>query len=104
MQILYSTEAIRVNVQSLTTSSNNEERGKEMLRVGKMSKADLAQLTAQRVQEEYNLIEARSTLDDFKRQLKQLLQLTDDEEFKWRCKTFLPPLRYMRRQWNSDRR
>lgn len=81
VQILYSTEAIRVNVQSLTTSSNNEERGKEMLRVGKMSKADLAQLTAQRVQEEYNLIEARSTLTDFKRQLKQLLQLTDDEEF-----------------------
>ena len=81
VQILYSTEAIRVNVQSLTTSSNNEERGKEMLRVGKMSKADLTQLTAQRVQEEYNLIEARSTLADFKRQLKQLLQLTDDEEF-----------------------
>ena len=81
VQILYSTEAIRVNVQSLTTSSNNEERGKEMVRVGKMSKADLAQLTAQRVQEEYNLIEARSTLADFKRQLKQLLQLTDGEEF-----------------------
>jgi len=81
VQILYSTEAIQVNAQSLTTSSNNEERGKEMLRVGKMSKADLAQLTAQRVQEEYNLIEARSTLADFKRQLKQLLQLTDDEEF-----------------------
>ncbi|EKY02840.1 outer membrane efflux protein [Hoylesella saccharolytica F0055] len=81
VQILYSTEAIRVNAQSLTTSSTNEERGKEMVRVGKMSKADLAQLTAQRVQEEYNLIEARSTLADFKRQLKQLLQLTDDEEF-----------------------
>ena len=81
VQILYSTEAIRVNAQSLTTSSTNEERGKEMVRVGKMSKADLAQLTAQRVQEEYNLIEARSTLADFKRQLKQLLQLTDGEEF-----------------------
>ena len=81
VQILYSTEAIRVNAQSLTTSSTNEERGKEMVRVGKMSKADLTQLTAQRVQEEYNLIEARSTLADFKRQLKQLLQLTDDEEF-----------------------
>ena len=81
VQILYSTEAIRVNAQSLTTSSTNEGRGKEMVRVGKMSKADLAQLTAQRVQEEYNLIEARSTLADFKRQLKQLLQLTDGEEF-----------------------
>ena len=81
VQILYSTEAIQVNAQSLTTSSTNEERGKEMVHVGKMSKADLAQLTAQRVQEEYNLIEARSTLADFKRQLKQLLQLTDDEEF-----------------------
>ena len=39
VQILYSTEAIRVNVQSLATSSNNEERGKttrsEERRVGK---------------------------------------------------------------------
>ena len=82
VQILYSTEAIKVNKESLESSRQNEERGKEMLKVGKMSKADLAQLTAQRAQDEYNVINAESTTRNFKRQLKQLLQITDEEEFE----------------------
>ena len=57
VQILYSTEAIKVNKASLETSQKNEERGKTMVGVGKMSKADLAQLTAQRAQDEYNIVE-----------------------------------------------
>lgn len=81
VQILYSTEAIKVNKESLTTSKTNEERGKEMVRVGKMSKTDLAQLTAQRAQDEYNIVSSESTLKDYKRQLKQLLQITSDEDF-----------------------
>lgn len=81
VQILYSAEALRVSEQSLNTSQTNEDRGREMLRVGKMSRADLAQLTAQRAQEEYNLVAAQSTLADYKRQLKQLLQITDGEVF-----------------------
>ena len=81
VQILYSTEAIEVNRQSLETSKKNEERGKEFLEVGKMSKADLAQLTAQRAQDEYAIVEAESSLRNYKRQLKQLLQITDEEEF-----------------------
>lgn len=81
VQILYSTEAIKVNKASLETSQKNEERGKTMVGVGKMSKADLAQLTAQRAQDEYNIVEAESNLRNYKRQLKQLLQITDDEEF-----------------------
>ena len=60
VQILYSTEAIKVNKASLETSQKNEERGKTMVGVGKMSKADLAQLTAQRAQDEYNIVEAES--------------------------------------------
>ena len=82
VQILYSSEAISVSKQALETSTQNEERGKEMLNVGKMSKADLAQLSAQRAQEEYNVLSAQSTLADFKRQLKQLLQITDSAPFE----------------------
>ena len=82
VQILYSSEAISVSKQALETSTQNEERGKEMLNVGKMSKADLAQLIAQRAQEEYNVLSAQSTLADFKRQLKQLLQITDSAPFE----------------------
>ena len=81
VQILYSAEAIRVNKESLETSRMNEQRGEQFVKVGKMAKAELAQLTSQRAQDEYNVVEAESNLRNYKRQLKQLLQITNDEEF-----------------------
>ena len=81
VQILYLTEAIHVNQASLETSRKNEERGQEMVNVGKMSKADLAQLTAQRASDEYSLVEAESQVRNYKLQLKQLLEITETEEF-----------------------
>ena len=81
VQILYSADAVDVCKQSLETSSVNEARGKEFVNVGKMSKADLAQLTAQRAKDEYSLVEAESNLKNYKRLMKQLLQITSEEEF-----------------------
>lgn len=81
VQILYSDEAISVTKESLKASQTNEERGKTMVSVGKMSKADLAQLTAQRAEDEYSIVEAESNLRNYKRQLKQLLQIADNDEF-----------------------
>ncbi|WP_444403885.1 TolC family protein [Prevotella sp.] len=81
VQILYSDEAISVTKESLKVSQTNEERGKTMVSVGKMSKADLAQLTAQRAEDEYSIVEAESNLRNYKRQLKQLLQIADNDEF-----------------------
>lgn len=81
VQILYSDEAISVTKESLKVSQANEERGKTMVSVGKMSKADLAQLTAQRANDEYSIVEAESNLRNYKRQLKQLLQIADNDEF-----------------------
>ena len=81
VQILYSTEAIQVNKESYQSSLQNEERGKEMVKIGKMSKADLAQLTAQRAQDEFNIVQAESNVKNYKRQLKELLQITSDEAF-----------------------
>ena len=81
VQILYMTEAIDVHRQSLTTSKKNEERGQQMVEVGKMSKVDLAQLTAQRASDEYSIVEAESQLANYKLQLKQLLEITDGESF-----------------------
>ena len=77
VQILYLSEAIAVNEQSLEASKMNEQRGQDMVDVGKMSKADLAQLTAQRATDEYNLVSAHSNLASCKLQLKQLLEITD---------------------------
>ena len=81
VQILYQTDAIEVNRQSLETSKKNEERGQQMVAVGQMSKADLSQLTAQRASSEYSLVESESTLSHYKLQLKQLLEITDNYDF-----------------------
>lgn len=81
VQILYSIDAKKVNESILATSKTNEQRGMEFVQQKKMSKADLAQLSAQRAQDEYNVVQAENSIRDYKRQLKQLLQITDDEEF-----------------------
>lgn len=80
-QILYYKEAVEVTRQTLEASKVNENRGKVMVEVGKMSRADLAQLTAQRAQDEYNVVAAESNVRNFKRQLKELLEITDNEPF-----------------------
>lgn len=81
VQILYLTDAMKVSEKSLETSRKNEERGKEMLEVGKMSKADLAQLSAQRASDEYTIIETRANIAKYKLQLKQLLELDGTTPF-----------------------
>jgi outer membrane protein len=81
IQILYSTEAINVNRENLKISQENEARGKEMYVIGKMSKADVAQLEAQTAQDQYNVVSAESNTRNYKRQLKQLLQIANDDPF-----------------------
>lgn len=81
IQILYMTEAIEVNRQSIETSKKNEERGQQMLEVGKMSKADVAQLSAQRASSEYKVVEAETQLAKYKQQLKLELELTEEKDF-----------------------
>ena len=78
VQIVYSTEAIKVFEKNLETSRYNEERGKAMVENKLMSKADLSQLTSQRAQDEYSIVESQSNLRGYKRQLKQIV---DDEDF-----------------------
>ncbi len=79
VQCLYLNDAIGVNQASLETSQKNEQRGQDMVEVGKMSKADLAQLSAQRATDEYNVVSAQSQLATSKLQLKQLLEITDED-------------------------
>lgn len=81
VQILYLTEAVEVQRQALETAKRNEERGQVMLEVGKMSKADLAQLTAQRATDEYNIVQAETQVADYMLRLRQLLEITDGRDF-----------------------
>ena len=81
VQILYLIEAVKVDEASLETAKKNEDRGREMVDVGMMSKADLSQLTSQRSTDEYNIVSAKAQVSNYKLQLKQLLELQGSEEF-----------------------
>ena len=81
VQILYLTEAVEVHRQTLETAKKNEKRGQVMMEVGQISKADLAQLTAQRATDEYNIVQAETQVADYKLRLRQLLEITDGREF-----------------------
>lgn len=81
IQILYAKEAVTINQSSLETSKKNEERAIEMQKVGSISKADVAELTAQRANDEYNVVAAEADVKNYTRQLKQLLEITDNDDF-----------------------
>lgn len=81
VQILYGKEAVKVNEATLEAAKVNEARAQELLRVGMLSKADCSQFTAQRAQDAYNVVMSENNVRDFKRQLKALLQITDEEDF-----------------------
>lgn len=81
VQILYSTEAKKVNEQLAETAKSQYERGKEMQRQGQMSKADVAQLEAQWKSAQYDIVSSETQILNFKRQLKSLLELGLDSSF-----------------------
>ncbi|MCH5177330.1 MAG: TolC family protein [Prevotellaceae bacterium] len=81
VQILYQTEAVRVNGEVLEASKLQRDRAKVMVDVGSIARVDLMQLEAQVSQDEYNVVNAQTMLDNYKLQLKQLLEIVDVEAF-----------------------
>jgi outer membrane protein len=81
VQILYQTEAVKVNEEILKASQQQRDRAKTMVEVGSLAKVDLVQLEAQVSQDEYNIVNSKSQLENNKMQLKQLLELMDSQEF-----------------------
>lgn len=81
VQILYQTEAVGVCEEILKASQMQRDRAKEMVEVGSLARVDLAQLEAQASQDEYNLVNARSTLENYKLQLKQQLEIVGTDDF-----------------------
>lgn len=82
VQILYQAEAVKVNEKIYESSIVLRDRAREMYRVGSLAKADVAQTEAQVSQDEYNVVNARTQLDNYKLQLKSLLQITGPEPFE----------------------
>ena len=81
VQILYETEAVKVCREIIKSSMMQRDRAKTMVEVGSLARVDLVQLEAQVSQDQYSLVQAQSQLENYKLQLKQLLEIHDDEAF-----------------------
>ena len=88
IQILYAAESVRANENTLQVSIAQRDRGQELLNAGSIAKSDFAQLEAQVSTDRYQLVTAQATLQDYKLQLKQLLELDGENEMN----IYLPAL------------
>lgn len=82
MQVLYASEAVEIAVSTAEVSRAQRDRAREMWRTGSISKVDFAQIESQYVSDEYQVVVARTTLDNYKLQLKQLLELDITDEME----------------------
>ncbi len=82
VQILYSQEAEKVNRQLLENDKVLLERGRELLAQGQLAKSDVAQLEAQVSSGEYDVVNAGTQIANYKLQLKQLLELNNEDELE----------------------
>ena len=82
IQILYASESVNVNRNTLEVSIAQKDRGKELLDAGSISAPDYAQLEAQVSNDRYQLVVAENSLADYKLQLKQLLELGPGEDME----------------------
>lgn len=81
LNILYSAEAVDIAQKSLEVSSAQAERTKRLMETGRTSKVDYAQIESQKAQDEYNLVQARSSYATAKVNMKNLLNLGLDYDF-----------------------
>lgn len=80
MQVLYASEAIGINQNTVEVSKAQMERGKQLCDAGSIAESDLAQLESQYSTDKYLLVVAQTNLDNYKLQLKQLLELDITED------------------------
>ena len=79
IQVLYAEESVRINQGTLKLSNAQYERGEELLAAGEISKSELAQLKSQVSNDQYLLVTAQTNLENYKLQLKQMLELEDNQ-------------------------
>lgn len=82
VQILYSTDAIEVNKATLEAARESLKQGEEKYAVGKISRSEVVQLEAQVKNADYQLVNAEAMAAQYKLQLKQLLEITDESDIK----------------------
>lgn len=88
LQILYAAESVEINRNTVEVSEAQCERAKQLLEAGAVSRSDVAQLISQYSSDKYQLVAARSALEEQKLVLKQLLELNLNDEMH----LFIPKL------------
>lgn len=80
VQILYSTEAVKVSKATLEAAQESLKQGEAKFEVGKIARSEVVQLQSQVNSAEYQLVNSEAQLAQFKLQLKQLLEITDERD------------------------
>ncbi|MDH6356392.1 TolC family protein [Parabacteroides sp. PF5-9] len=80
MQVMYSMEAVRISENTVEVSKAQRDRAEELFKAGSISRVDLAQMESQYSTDKYQLVTAQTNLENYKLQLKQLLELDIMEE------------------------
>lgn len=81
VQILYARETIKQDSAQIELSKEQVSRAQVMEQTGLLNKVEVSQLESQLATDRYQLVADQTTLDDYKLQLKQLLELDGDEAF-----------------------
>ena len=75
LQVLYAMESVRINENTVETSKAERDRAEELYKAGSISLVDFSQLESQYSTDKHQLVVAQTSLDNYKLQLKQLLEL-----------------------------
>lgn len=80
LQALYAAEAVAVAANTAEVSQAQRDRAEELWKAGSISRVDFAQLESQLASDRYQVTVARTSLENYRLQLKQLLELDITEE------------------------
>ena len=79
VQILYSQDALTHDDELIALGQAQLDRAKALKKAGLLNKADVSQLESQLAQDKYQKVADETTLDNYRLQLKQLMELDGDE-------------------------
>ena len=79
VQILYSQDAVKQDDELIALGQTQLDRAKALKKAGLLNKADVSQLESQLAQDKYQKVADETTLEGYRLQLKQLMELDGDE-------------------------
>lgn len=79
VQILYSQDAVKQDDELIALGQAQLDRARALKKAGLLNKADVSQLESQLAQDKYQKVADETTRDNYRLQLKQIMELDGDE-------------------------